>query len=37
MGWTFDELEAQPAWRIELAFAFLSEESKDAERRNKAK
>jgi hypothetical protein len=27
MGWTFTELEEQPAWRIEQAFLFLNRES----------
>lgn len=26
MGWTFEELEKQPAWRIEQAFLFLERE-----------
>jgi hypothetical protein len=26
MGWTFNDLEDQPAWRIEQAFLFLSRE-----------
>jgi hypothetical protein len=34
MGWTFDELAAQPAWRIELAFRFIEEENKAEKRRN---
>ena len=27
MGWTFDELDAQPAWRIEQLFLFLKREN----------
>jgi hypothetical protein len=27
MGWTFNELENQPTWRIEQAFLFLERES----------
>jgi hypothetical protein len=27
MGWTFTELEAQPSWRIEQAFLFLSRQA----------
>lgn len=27
MSWTFDELERQPAWRIEEAFLFLEREA----------
>jgi hypothetical protein len=27
MGWDFNQLESQPAWRIEQAFLFLSREA----------
>ena len=35
MGWTFTEMEAQPAWRVEQTLAFLQEEARarEAERR----
>lgn len=26
-GWTFDELDAQPSWRIEQMFRFLQREA----------
>lgn len=28
LGWTYTQLDEQPAWRIEQAFMFLSREAK---------
>lgn len=36
-GWTYDELEAQPADRIQQVMAFLSIEGKEQKRRNNKK
>jgi len=37
MGWTFEDLENTPVYRVEQAFAFLSEESKENERKKSKK